>query len=140
MLHHHHVVEIPGFLIVNYHHHSFYLSTQCYTNLSNMDSLRLNSNISKKYAFFQHDLSIKKSIKNNNNTIISKSDGSNRIKSQLSVSSNSAFTHCFSHFLVTLFFSFYINDGLQGEYNFCMLSIVVSFSSFCCNFHNFFIQ
>lgn len=66
-----------------HHQYSFDLSTQRYTRLSNIRSLRSSSN------------TLKKSIKNNsnnNNTINSKSDGFNRVKSQLSISSNSAFT------------------------------------------------
>ena len=70
------------------HHHSFDLSTQRYTRLSNIRSLRSTSNTSKKHSLFVQDIPIKKT----NNTPISKSDGSNRIKSQLSISSNSAFT------------------------------------------------
>jgi hypothetical protein len=80
----------------NHHHHSFDLSTQRYTRLSNIRSLRSSSSTLKKAGILVQDLPIKKSIKNNNNnnnqTTISKSDGLNRMKSQLSISSNSAFT------------------------------------------------
>jgi hypothetical protein len=71
------------------HHHSFDLSTQRYTRLSNIRSLRSSSNTLKKHGLVVQDLSVKKTIKNTNN---SKSDCVNRIKSQLSISSNSAFT------------------------------------------------
>jgi hypothetical protein len=73
------------------HHHSFDLSTQRYTRLSNIRSLRSSSNTVKKNGLLVQDLPMKKSIKNNNTTN-SKSDSSNRLKSQLSISSNSAFT------------------------------------------------
>ena len=73
------------------HHHSFDLSTQRYTRLSNIRSLRSSSNTLKKHALLVQDVPVKKSIKNNNTTT-SKSDSSNRLKSQLSISSNSAFT------------------------------------------------
>jgi len=80
----------------NHHHHSFDFSTQRYTRLSNIRSLRSSSSTLKKAGLLVQELSIKKSIKNNNNnnnnSTISKLDGSNRIKSQLSISSNSAFT------------------------------------------------
>jgi hypothetical protein len=76
----------------NPHHRSFDLSTQRYTRLSNIRSLRSSSNTFKKPGLLVHDLPIKKSIKNTNHTTITKLDGSSRIKSQLSISSNSAFT------------------------------------------------
>jgi len=76
----------------NHHHRSFDLSTQRYTRLSNIRSLRSSSNILKKPALTVQDLPIKKSMKNTNYTTIAKLDGSSRIKSQLSISSNSAFT------------------------------------------------
>jgi hypothetical protein len=77
----------------NHHHYSFDLSTQRYTRLSNIRSLRSSSNTLKKSALLVQDLPVKRSTKNNNHhPTISKSDGSNRIKSQLSISSNSAFT------------------------------------------------
>ncbi|CAF1665848.1 unnamed protein product, partial [Adineta ricciae] len=71
-------------------HQSFDLSTQRYTRLSNIRPLRSSSNALKKQGQFIPDFSIKKSIKTN--IITSKTDGSHRLKSQLSVSSNSAFT------------------------------------------------
>ena len=73
------------------HHRSFDLSTQRYTRLSNIRPLRLSSNTLKKQGSqLTQDLSIKKSTKNNTTT--SKTDGTNRMKSQLSISTNSAFT------------------------------------------------
>jgi len=68
----------------NHHQHSFDLSTQRHTRLSNIRSLRSSSTTLKKSVLLVQDLPVKKSIL--------KSDGSNRIKSQLSISSNSAFT------------------------------------------------
>lgn len=72
------------------HHRSFDLSTQRYTRLSNIRPLRSSSNTLKKQGLLLQDSSIKKSIKNN--TTASKTDGTNRMKSQLSISTNSAFT------------------------------------------------
>lgn len=76
------------------HHHchrSFDLPTQRYTRLSNIRSLRSSSNTNKKADLsLQDHHSGRKSIPNQ--TMISKLNGSNRIKSQLSISSNSAFT------------------------------------------------
>lgn len=75
----------------NHHHHrSFDLPTQRYTRLSNIRSLRSSSNTLKKSALFSQDLSIRKA--SHPRTTISKLDGSSRVKSQLSISSNSAFT------------------------------------------------
>ena len=73
----------------NHHHRSFDLPTQRYTRLSNIRSLRSSSNTLKKPGLLMQDLPTKKSTKN---TSITKLDGSSRIKSQLSISSNSAFT------------------------------------------------
>jgi hypothetical protein len=72
------------------HHRSFDLSTQRYTRLSNIRALRSSSNTSKKQGLPGQDLSIKTSSKHNTTT--SKSDTTNRMKSQLSISTNSAFT------------------------------------------------
>ncbi|CAF0802930.1 unnamed protein product [Adineta steineri] len=74
----------------SHNHHSFDLSTQRYTRLSNIRPLRSSSNVLKKQGQIVQDFSIKKSIKSNITT--SKSDASHRLKSQLSVSTNSAFT------------------------------------------------
>ncbi|UJR25372.1 hypothetical protein I4U23_006722 [Adineta vaga] len=71
-------------------HQSFDLSTQRYTRLSNIRPLRSCSNTLKKQGQLIQDFSIKKSIKTS--ILTSKSDGSHRLKSQLSISSNSAFT------------------------------------------------
>ncbi|CAF2096824.1 unnamed protein product [Rotaria magnacalcarata] len=75
----------------NNDNYSFDLSTQRHTRLSNIRSLRSSSNSMRKPGLYVQDLPIKKSIKNTIATI-TKSDTSNRIKYQLSISSNSAFT------------------------------------------------
>ena len=80
--HHHH----------HHNHRSFDFPTQRYTRLSNIRSLRSSSNSSKKSDLLLQDHLGKKSIPNLNQTIISKLNGSSRMKSQLSISSNSAFT------------------------------------------------
>jgi len=72
------------------HHRSFDLSTQRYTRLSNIRALRSSSNTLRKQGLPGQDLPIKTSSKHN--TTNSKSDGTNRMKSQLSISTNSAFT------------------------------------------------
>lgn len=71
----------------SHHHHyrSFELSSQRYTRSSNVRSLRVSSSVSKKTGLVVHDLPLKKSTK------INHSHG-NLAKSQLSISSNSAFT------------------------------------------------
>jgi len=61
-------------------HHSLDLSTQHSTRLSNIRSLRSSSNTLKKTGLTVQDLPLKTSIK------------TNQIKSQLLISSNSAFT------------------------------------------------
>lgn len=80
----------------HHHHHqnhrSFDFSTQRYTRLSNIRSLRSSSNSSKKSDVFIQEHLGKKSVPSLNQTIISRLNGSSRIKSQLSISSNSAFT------------------------------------------------
>ncbi|CAF0810063.1 unnamed protein product [Rotaria sp. Silwood1] len=76
----------------NKNNHSFDISTQRYARLSNIRSLRSSSNTIKKHALLVQDLPIKKSMKNNHNTAVLKSNSSNRMKYQLSISSNSAFT------------------------------------------------
>ncbi|CAF2513111.1 unnamed protein product [Rotaria sp. Silwood2] len=76
----------------NNNNRSFDISTQRHARLSNIRSLRSSSNTIKKHGLLVQDLPIKKSMKNNNNTAVLKSDSSNRMKYQLSISSNSAFT------------------------------------------------
>ena len=80
----------------NHHRHyhqcpSFDLSKQRYTRLSNIRSLRSSSNAIENDHLIVQDFPIKKSTKNCSNEMISKSDDFNRIKSQLFISSNSAF-------------------------------------------------
>lgn len=75
------------------HHRSFDLSLPISARSSNIRSLRVSTNGSKKNGLVVHDLSSKKTVKTNeSHHIFFKSDASHRTKSQLSVSSNSAFT------------------------------------------------
>ena len=69
----------------------FDLSKQRYTRLSSIRSLRSSSSAIKQDSLIVQDFPIIKSTKTCYNGTISKSDDSNRIKPQLSISSNSAF-------------------------------------------------
>lgn len=75
----------------NTNNHNCDLSTQHHSRLSNIRSLRSSSNTTKKSGLFVQDLPIKKSVKNTN-TVNVKTATPNRMKYQLSISSNSAFT------------------------------------------------
>ena len=91
--HHHHHQQQQHQQHQQQQQYSLDSSSQRFTRSSNLRSLRASSNPLKKHGLMVQDLPLKKSHKSTDHgTKGFKSDGAHRIKSQLSVSTNSAFT------------------------------------------------